>query len=489
MRTSPRRPRGKGTLSRSGSRSGSALSRIDDHLYDFDVAGDWLLLAGLHGLLHAWRADGSEAEMLPRARVTGEVVSSVEAVLGVARGFVVIGRTSKERAVVHYDFAGRVCTIHRVSLGSTRTRWAYDPALHTIVGHIAHAAAPSNPVFAVDLGSDRLASCYPPGSPDVLTSERAKHAFFRAFSEAGEETAPMPMIATDESIPEKGRTVILRPETGRLDVRDHRESWFTFTPRADGRPKLTGGRIIQARWSGDTLAILVGFPDVRRAFHLFSIADGRALGEYPLGHDVRDFALSRDGRRFARRIGDRHLEVRNVGGGSIPLFVTSKGKAHSRINVALGATFLTIQAGRHVHLVRWDRERMEFLKSEGDAGKMAAKVFGGEPWRVVRATATEGWILAPEWVQDLDRRRYQASCTAFGLTLVVDFLGQVAFLDRVGALVCMFFVFRDQIAAWMPDGTRIGPMSLIGGRPTPDGPERLGLALRVASQCRRVLAR
>ena len=86
-----------------------------------------------------------------------------------------------------------------------------------------------------------------------------------------------------------------------------------------------------------------------------------------------------------------------------------------------------------MHLVRWDRERMEFLKSEGDAGKMAAKVFGGEPWRVVRATATEGWILAPEWVQDLDRRRYQASCTAFGLTLVVDFLGQVAFLDRVGA--------------------------------------------------------
>ena len=67
VRTSPRRPRGKGTLSRSGSRSGSALSRIDDHLYDFDVAGDWLLLAGLHGLLHAWRADGSEAEMLPRA--------------------------------------------------------------------------------------------------------------------------------------------------------------------------------------------------------------------------------------------------------------------------------------------------------------------------------------------------------------------------------------------------------------------------------------
>ena len=169
--------------------------------------------------------------------------------------------------------------------------------------------------------------------------------------------------------------------------------------------------------------------------------------------------------------------------------MTSKGKAHSRINVVLGATFLTIQAGRHVHLVRWDRERMEFLKSEGDAGKMAAKVFGGEPWRVVRATATEGWILAPEWVQDLDRRRLSGELHG----VRTDSGGGFPWPSRVPrprrSLVCMFFVFRDQIAAWMPDGTRIGPMSLIGGRPTPDGPERLGLALRVASQCRRVLAR
>ena len=115
-----------------------------------------------------------------------------------------------------------------------------------------------------------------------------------------------------------------------------------------------------------------------------------------MGRDVGDFALSPDGRRFARRIGERHLEVRGVGGGSLPLLVTSMSKAHSRIEVELGATFLTIQAGSHVHLARWDRPRLELNQGDGDAGKLVAKVFGGEPWRMVRATAMEGGVL---WYQ------------------------------------------------------------------------------------------
>ena len=73
--------------------------------------------------------------------------------------------------------------------------------------------------------------------------------------------------------------------------------------------------------------------------------------------------------------------------------------------------------------------------------------------------------------------------------MVVDFLGQVAILDRNGALVCMFFVFRDKIAAWMPDGTRVGPVPMIGGPPTPDGLERIAAALRLAGERKGVPAR
>ncbi len=459
-----------------------ALSRIDDQLHDFDGTGERLLLAGQHGLLHCWRVDGSASEMLPRAVVLREVVALVEAVVGVAGGFVVIGRTSKVRAVVHYDIAGRVCKAHRVPLGATRPRWVYEPAQHTIVGHIQYAGTRWTPVFAVDLGADRLESCYPPESPNVPASERAKRAFFRAFSEAEQYASPMLAFTTDGSLPGEGRSVRLNSTTGTIDVRGERWPRCSFTPLSDGKPKLKGGRIIQARWNGDTLALLVVFLDLRRAIHLFAISDGRALGEFPMGRDVGDFALSPDGRRFARRIGERHLEVRGVGGGSLPLLVTSMSKAHSRIEVELGATFLTIQAGSHVHLARWDRPRLELNQGEGDAGKLVAKVFGGELWRMVRATAMEGGVLWRQGAPHHDRRRFQAFCQAFGLTVVVDFLGQVAILDRNGVLVCMFFVFRDKIAAWMPDGTRVGPVPMIGGQPTPDGLERIAAALRMAGE-------
>ena len=63
--------------------------------------------------------------------------------------------------------------------------------------------------------------------------------------------------------------------------------------------------------------------------------------------------------------------------------------------------------------------------------------------------------------------------------MAVDRLGQVAISGRSG-LICMFFIFRDQIAAWAPDGTRLGPMSILGRAPTPDGAERIGAMLRGA---------
>ena len=41
--------------------------------------------------------------------------------------------------------------------------------------------------------------------------------------------------------------------------------------------------------------------------------------------------------------------------------------------------------------------------------------------------------------------------------------------------------FRQQVAAWMPDGTRLGPVSLTGGPETPRAADRIGRALRDAS--------
>src|SRR5205807_1427060 len=71
---------------------------------------------------------------------------------------------------------------------------------------------------------------------------------------------------------------------------------------------------------------------------------------------------------------------------------------------------------------------------------------------------------------------------------VADRFGQVAIFDCTHELVCMFFAFRDRLAAWMPDGTRFGPAAITGGPPTPDALDKLGRALRAASEAGRRLS-
>jgi hypothetical protein len=66
------------------------------------------------------------------------------------------------------------------------------------------------------------------------------------------------------------------------------------------------------------------------------------------------------------------------------------------------------------------------------------------------------------------------------LVILVDKFGQLTVRDRSGQLVCMFFFYRNQFAAWMPDGTRLGPAALIGGAATPNALERIGMALNRA---------
>jgi hypothetical protein len=68
------------------------------------------------------------------------------------------------------------------------------------------------------------------------------------------------------------------------------------------------------------------------------------------------------------------------------------------------------------------------------------------------------------------------------LKVLVDVIGQISVLDLDDKLICMFFVFREQIAAWMPDGTRLGPVPIIGGPSTPDASRRIGMALLAASE-------
>jgi hypothetical protein len=337
------------------------------------------------------------------------------------------------------------------------------------------ATAPRSPVvyWAIDLGVDRSEAIFRPSTPDLPASRRAKLAALLA----PESTSPDPTIVAEGiPMPARGRALRLSSESGTVDIQNDTGTWQQCRPLADGRPSLRGGKILRARSGGDVIGALVLFSAASRSLFLFSASTFRALGSFGVGLDVKDFAIASDGRRFARRVGDRHLEIRNVSAGTLPLFVTPKGKAHPKLDVGLGESYLTIQTGKHVHLVDWERGPVRFTLSQGEAGWLVARVL--PPAAIRRMIHAAGKAERVSY----DGERFATAGTAFGLKVLVDRMSQITVLDLVDdSIVCMFYAFRDQIAAWMPDGTRLGPIPIIGGRPTLDGRERLGAALRAAA--------
>jgi hypothetical protein len=449
------------------------IGRIDDRLFTFDDSGEWVLAAGQLGVLNAWRSDGSDAEMFPRAIVEREPLTWVEAVLGVAGGFVVAGRTEHNLVLAHYDLPARRVTAHLIDppFWGPKREWTYLQSHHTVV-----ATRPGTPMVlgTIDLGVDRREAVFRPESPSPSASTRARSAALLAR----EQDPPHPTIVSEGiPMPARGRALRLSAEAGTLDIQNEMGLWRSCRPLSDGRPVLKGGRILQARSGGDVIGAIVGFSAAHRSLFLFSARTAEALGSFGVGLDVKDFAIAPDGRRFARRIADRHLEIRNVSGGTLPLFVTPKGKAHNRLDVGVGETYLTIQTGKHAHLVDWERGPVRFTLSQGEAGNLVT--------RLLLPVAVRRTIQAVSKADRVsyDGRRFVTAGTAFGLKVLVDALSQVTVLDLVDdSVVCMFYVFRDQIAAWMPDGTRVGPVPIVGGRSTPDALERIGEAIRTAAE-------
>src|SRR5207249_5587917 len=101
---------------------------------DFDLAGEWVVEVGQRGVLHAWQPDGPGIEVLPRGFVEGATLNQVDAVLGVAGGFVACGVVRGKPVAIHYDFTPRKVTAH--VFGSTQHQswaWFYFPEFHSVV--------------------------------------------------------------------------------------------------------------------------------------------------------------------------------------------------------------------------------------------------------------------------------------------------------------------------------------------------------------------
>jgi hypothetical protein len=456
---------------------------VEGRLLAFDEAGDWLFLGSGTGLVHAWRIDGSDAEVLPRGTVGGHPLAELEALIGVAGGLVACGWVEGRLVAVHHDMNGhRVRSNVLANLkGRPELSLQYFPDLHCVVVR----AAPEE-FWAVDLGELGTSFSLSTSEPTVPRTTRASEALDRA-------------IAHHESLARlqftSGNAVNRYREVGLVVRYDLAERCLRVTapdrpPMAvktltDGQDVFEKSMLRWAEWRGDVLAasfMLIGRdrPPPGASLRLYRAPEGSPICEVNDLSDPHGFTLSRDGRLLAYKLSDRQFAVRAVDAGPGQRLLSPRGRIHGRIDVELGDDFLLARTGEPYHIIRWDQGLLE--RSQGRADPRA----GIDALNVRRGHATTRLSrepLSPMPTALADTRRF----VAWGqrkLWAAVDQLSQIILLAPEGDLLCVFFLFRDQFAAWMPDGTRLGPPPLIGGPATPDAARRIGSALKRAGLAR-----
>jgi hypothetical protein len=450
-----------------------------DRPFDFDDGGERILVIGRHGLLFTWGIDGSDPEILPRPLVDGRLMMPVTGVIGVAGGFVLSGYRREHQVLAHYDFPTRTCTLHTVEGPEASTPWSYYRDLHAVAALVGGELRRG---LAFDLAA---------AVADAATTARALRAAERIREDGPPGPSRVPPLGTPARDPSpglggprvgsRGRGPSLDPKTGTLSYGLDPTHEKSLTPLCDGRPALKGGSIVRAREGGDVLAVLVD----RAAPGLYFISRSRAtvLGSFSVGDDpvAKVFALSRDGQRFARLLDDRRLEVRHVPGDVPPVLVTSQEDIGIHFG-SLGRSCLLVREfdvggprrPRASCLIRWDQGRLDFVHRE--AGSLLEQLGG------VVAESRSVPPGHPVHRHDPDPLRWVQFVEHAGLQILIDRYNHLAVLGRSGGLIGMFYVNRDEAAAWMPDGTCLGSRRLIGCEPAPGAAERIAAVLTSAEQ-------
>lgn len=444
-------------------------------LLDFDEAGGRILVVLRNGLLCAASVDGGDVEVLPRPMVQDEVMKPVIGVIGVSGGFVLIGTRYRTPVLAHYDFTTRFCDVHVMpafARGIGEVFWSYHVDLHSIAGR---PVKPGRPCLGVDLSARGEAA---------VRTVRAEAAAERA--RAGIPPYPLPpeQVETSASEPKTELTchlVELDARTGRLTYHQGRAAPRSVTPAADGHPALVGTQVAATQQGGDVLAVQIEARSARE-FWFVSMSRAAVIGRFSYESDgpARGwFALSRDGRRFARRVGEHRVEVRDVPGDRAPVLVLSRERLWSH-SASPGVSCLLIRefeqsTARRTHaqiLIRWGAG---WLTVEGGDPLESFRQLGG-----VVADSRDPVPAKLTW--PVDRTRFLRSIEHGNLRFLIDPYNHVVVLGRDDRVVVVFYMRGQEFAAWMPDGTYLGASRLIGGEPTPGSTARIASALRAAER-------
>ncbi|MGE3804127.1 MAG: hypothetical protein AB7K24_05575 [Gemmataceae bacterium] len=442
---------------------------------DFTMDESWLLAVTSMGLYFAASTDGAHMELLPRPLHAGKLLSNIHAVLGVAGGFAVAGQIDNLLVFAHYDLHARRVKLHvldSLKQGERPAwRWFYFKDAHVVVAD-CHGAT-----RAVDLATNQhafqipaLNAYYPPRQQEARTDSWGNVRLREACERASLAIAQPPWLtvaaATGDYRPPYVR---LDRASGTITVADKNETGsehVSFTPLADGQPALKNAHINGACLRGGVLAAAISGRVGAGPGHglvLYGVRGGTPLASLNAA-DL--FMLSPAGRYLLHARGHDVLLRRICMGKDTSLL---RGRSHPGVNVGLGHDHLTLGIQRWRHCVSWKDGFLEHFRPAS--------------WRDLqhpdnRLDARADFL--PEWAR-YDRKRFIAGATLGCLTVVVDVYGQVAVCDRFGKVVCIFFVFRNNLAAWMPDGTRYGPADIGNAAATKDSLQKIGAALKAAS--------
>jgi hypothetical protein len=448
-------------------------SRIGKDHFDFDAAGEWLLTASKHGMLHAWKLEDNRVEILPRGMVGGRLLRDVEAVVGVAGGFAVIGKIGGRFVLMHYDLAAQTCKAHPLCKALPGSwSWHYAAEYYAVVGW-------SSKAWGVALDLTTGAQFLP--HEDEAQESRAKEAY-AAWQRTGLSAGRLPVRSVPPPAGEEDALpyLYLDPHTGKVYVRGVGFSWPPFVPLVDGRPALKGATAGEGQWRGNTLALAVDGPGSRKhekTVYLFRGVKGSGLGTLLLAGPGFGFVLSRDGNLLARHIEGCRVEITATAGAAGAPFRTVKGEFSPQRGFLLGDRWLLVRSGRgYCFLLRWDRATFEVCASRRNMAAFLDEEFGR---RSTWYRGTPGTTAGLPGFLKYDPERFTVG--AEGPVVVAgDRYGQVAVFDRRQRLVCMFFTLRQRFAAWMPDGSRLGPGRLTGSADSAAAAHQFYEALREA---------
>jgi hypothetical protein len=431
-------------------------------LFAFDQAGEWLLVALQHGLLLLMRRDGSAYEMLPRVLVEGRLLNDVYGILGVTDGLVVIGAVPNQVVAAHYDLPSRHVRVYSFATSSAQltrgVEWRYLRRRHALLLRLGEQFC------WVHLATGMRDQPLPPELRWRLADPPTRLAVPLTPQEVGPTTWPEPMLHFD------ARSGTLRP--------DEMPGWDHFTPVADGRPALAGRTLMRGDWRRDVLAVLFLTPGRGKELWLFQGPGGRTITKLPLPFERDAFALSPDGRYLALQRGPCQVEICETTPGGASIGQSPVGRFHNNLTVHLGDQRLTVAIAFSTHVLDWASGTLVHAYEASSPGALSNVCLPNASRFANGIQALPGRV--PGFL-GYDRVRFRLAAWR-NLIAVVTLHGEVFLFEYTGELVCAFFAFRHQLAAWMPDGTCWGAEALLGRPQTPDAADRIGGAVLEAWQ-------